>query len=497
MSTFLWAVFPYVCLTLFFVVPFMRLRRRPFEFSTRASSTFARRWLGFSSLLFHWGIIILIVAHAIGLVGGVLGLGGWVEVFFWLGAAGGIMALVGSISALLRRIRVREVRALSQHDDFLVHVFLISIMGLALYQSLALWIWGASYNAGLWLASVFYFRPQPELMAGAPIYTQLHVFLALAFIAYFPFTKLVHAWTYPVNYFVRPYQVMRTATRKFQRRFELALRTDGSVLLYSAGVVLVLLLGLGFLLKTPAAPPRVLAEAAVTGVTGALTTTVTPSALAAQPDGTAGVDDASGYLLFLGSCARCHGPNGDGQVISRTSRSFAEPPRDLTTGRFRFVSTVDGVAVDADLRHVIVAGLPSAGMPGFSHLTAAQVDSLVQVIDEMWVNRPTSAGRIDPGAVPNFTSSMAVRGRSLFDAVCSTCHGRTGSGDGPGAATLPVPPANLALGRVKAGTDPLQLYYRIAAGIVGDDSVLMPPFGSLGQEQIWSVVAYLKTDLLP
>src|SRR5690606_19726176 len=115
-------------------------------------------------------------------------------------------------------------------------------------------IWGASFNVGLWLASLFRFQPEPELMAGAPLYTQLHVFLAFTFLAYFPFTKLVHAWTLPVNYLVRPYQSMRTSARKFQRSFELRLRSDTSVLTYSIVTVFVLLLALGFLLPTPGRP---------------------------------------------------------------------------------------------------------------------------------------------------------------------------------------------------------------------------------------------------
>src|SRR5690606_939365 len=104
MSLFLWAVYPYVCLTLFFVVPFLRLRKRPFEYSTRASGIFGRRLLGVASLLMHWGIITLIVAHAIGLTGGVLGWGSWVGAFFWSGAVGGLAALAGSTLALIRRL---------------------------------------------------------------------------------------------------------------------------------------------------------------------------------------------------------------------------------------------------------------------------------------------------------------------------------------------------------------------------------------------------------
>ncbi|MBW7916570.1 MAG: respiratory nitrate reductase subunit gamma [Trueperaceae bacterium] len=481
MSTFLWAVYPYICVTLFFVVPFIRLRKRPFEYTTRASSIFARASLGWASLLMHWGIVLLLVGHAIGIVGAVLGLGSWVVGFFWIGALGGLMALAGSVTALVRRIAVPNVRAMSQHDDYGVHVFLIVIIGLALYQALARWIWGASFNAGLWLASVFRFQPQPELMEGAPIYTQLHVFFALTLFAYFPFTKLVHAWTLPVNYMVRPYVSMRTPKRKFQRRFEWKLRTDTSMLMYSVTTALLLLLATGFLLRTPALPR--------------LAMSVGAEAAAMQPEPS--VTDLPGYHLYLGSCARCHGPNGDADVLSKDSHSFAVPPRNLTQGAFRFVSTQNGVASDADLAHVIRHGLPVAGMPGFGFLSAAQVNSIVQVIDYMWVGRPVAGPPVDPGPTPAFTTALVSQGEQMYATMCSACHGEAGRGDGPAAATLAVRPANLAAGRIKAGSDPVQLYYRIATGIKGDTGQAMPAFGALPPDQIWSIVAFLEREVIP
>lgn len=35
-----------------------------------------------------------------------------------------------------------------------------------------------------------------------------------------------------------------------------------------------------------------------------------------------------------------------------------------------------------------------------------------------------------------------VRGKAVYERHCRTCHGPTGRGDGPGAASLKIPPAN-------------------------------------------------------
>ena len=61
-----------------------------------------------------------------------------------------------------------------------------------------------------------------------------------------------------------------------------------------------------------------------------------------------------------------------------------------------------------------------------------------------------------------------------------------------------MPPANLAQGSLKAGRSPGQIYLRIAAGIPGGQSDwLMPPFGYLSADEIWSVVDYLEAGILP
>ena len=76
-------------------------------------------------------------------------------------------------------------------------------------------------------------------MEGASLLSQIHVFLALTLFAYFPFTKLAHFWTLPVNYLVRPYQLMRTNRLHSVKRWEFALRSDKSYLTYLASIILV------------------------------------------------------------------------------------------------------------------------------------------------------------------------------------------------------------------------------------------------------------------
>ncbi len=240
MTNLLWGVYPYVAFTLFFTVPIIRMVFRPYSFTTRASGLFNQRVQGYAMHLFHWGILAVLLGHIAGFVGGSLNLEVWVDpIFYWLALIGGLMTLAGSVIALIRRIVVPEVRAMSQVDDYLVLVFLIAILGIALYQVVFQQIFGFVYAVAPWFASIWAFSPEPELMEGATLLTRIHVFLALTLFAYFPFTKLVHFWTLPVNYFVRPYQVMRTNRFHSESRWEFALRSDKSYLVYTASILVI------------------------------------------------------------------------------------------------------------------------------------------------------------------------------------------------------------------------------------------------------------------
>ncbi len=241
MTNLLWGVYPYVAFTLFFTVPIIRMVFRPYTITTRASGLFNNRVQGWAMHLFHWGIFSVLLGHIAGFVGGSLGLDFWVDpIFYWLALIGGLMTLAGSAIALIRRIVVPEVRAMSsQLDDYLVHVFIITILGIALYQVIFDEMFGLSFAVGPWFASIWAFSPDPEMMEGATLLTRIHVFLALTLFAYFPFTKLAHFWALPINYLVRPYQVMRTNRFHSEGRWEFALRSDKSYLTYTASIMVI------------------------------------------------------------------------------------------------------------------------------------------------------------------------------------------------------------------------------------------------------------------
>lgn len=489
---FVWGVFPYICLTLFFLVPFLRMIYRPFGLTTRASGIFlGRETLGLAAHLLHWGIFLTFFGHLAGLIGGVMGAGGWVSAFFYMATIGGIAAIAGSVLALVRRVRVPEMRAMSQPDDYIVHGFLIVILGVAIYQAIVHQIWGVAFTAGPWFASLWRFQPQPELMDSAPLLTKVHIFLAFAFAAYFPFTKLIHAWTLPINYIARPYQVLRTTALKFRNRWDYTLVSDKGYMTYATVASVLALLVIANLLPgpgdnglVPKADARTSAERDV-----------------AQTDVRRGTE---GYPLYVSQCARCHGVEGEGDGPGSGSWTFAGPPRNLVEGRYRYVSTDNGIASDADLRQVIIAGLPGTGMPGFASLSDAQVDSLVAVLGGFWADRPASGTPVTVPPRPETTPELIALGQERYVENCASCHGESGRGDGDLARDISdmggvrVPPRHFGRDALRGGSSPTAVYRRIAAGAPdGAENWLMPPFGHLEAEEIWAIVAFMEAKLLP
>jgi nitrate reductase gamma subunit len=65
-------------------------------------------------------------------------------------------------------------------------------------------------TVSIWFRSIWILDPRGDLMAHAAFYYQIHVFIALALFALWPFTRLVHAFSAPIAYLFRPYIVYRS-----------------------------------------------------------------------------------------------------------------------------------------------------------------------------------------------------------------------------------------------------------------------------------------------
>jgi mono/diheme cytochrome c family protein len=82
-----------------------------------------------------------------------------------------------------------------------------------------------------------------------------------------------------------------------------------------------------------------------------------------------------------------------------------------------------------------------------------------------------------------------VTGHDLFLRYCAPCHGARGQGDGPRAGRLSKAPADLTT-LPEERRDPRRLFTVLHDGVRGSD---MPSWRALDEEELWDLVAYLRS----
>jgi len=245
---------------------------------------------------------------------------------------------------------------------------------------------------------------------------------------------------------------------------------------------------------------------------------------------------ADGRRAYETHCIGCHGTIGDG---AGSAARFLKPrPRNFRRGLFKFTSTdASSRPQRRDLFQTLTRGLAGSSMPGFRLLPEELRWDLVEyvrwlsmkgefeqmMLDDAWENEeipdaediadiilrrwnPENLRSIFPGAPETERDAESVaRGRAIFTdptkGSCFTCHGEGGRGDGPTSDSYtddwgyPIRPRDLTAGTFRAGSEGVDLYRTISAGIKGTP---MGSFeGALTPEEIWDLVHFIQSLAQP
>ncbi len=131
----------------------------------------------------------------------------------------GAAALAGLAILIYRRASVRRVALTTSYVDLGVYLLLSFVIALGMTDTLShnLFAAGNGYNyrdsVAIWFRGVFLLQDHAQLMAGVPLIYKIHTLSAWAILALWPFSRLVHAWSIPYQYFGRPYLLYR---RRYQ-----------------------------------------------------------------------------------------------------------------------------------------------------------------------------------------------------------------------------------------------------------------------------------------
>lgn len=240
-----------------------------------------------------------------------------------------------------------------------------------------------------------------------------------------------------------------------------------------------------------------------------------------------------GSAVYRQYCQQCHGTTGDGN--GPTAQYLIPKPRDYRRGIFKFTSTTYGSKpLREDIHRTIRRGVMGTSMPSFDLLPPSDLEAVTDYVLALTHRGELEAqlgdavefeGTIDPAAVPGMVQTILDQwkearsnvvnprapmptltradveaGKNLFLSIgCNKCHGDEGRGEFAEEQKFddiwgnPTKAADITAGMLRGGTEPLDVYRRIEAGINGTP---MPAFKSQFEknpEDIWKLVAYVMS----
>lgn len=218
---------------------------------------------------------------------------------------------------------------------------------------------------------------------------------------------------------------------------------------------------------------------------------------------------AEGKSVYANYCVGCHGAKGDGN--GPAARFLITKPRDFTKGIFKFRTTPSGsLPTDEDLYRTITRGLHRTSMPEFSLVSERERLALIPYIktfSNLWQKRKPKPAIFLPDP-PSWleTEESVKRGKEVYTLLgCYNCHGESGKGDGPSAATLepdvwgnPQKPFDFTKGSLKGGPGVKDIYRTFMTGLNGtampsyaDFFAEISPDSPLKKDDIWHLISYV------
>ena len=219
---FVFGIYPYICLSVFFVGSLIRFDRDQYTWKSDSSQMLRMGQLRWGSNLFHVGVLFLFFGHFIGMltphaVYDIFISAGTKQLLAMVsGGIAGLAALVGVGLLLQRRLTEPRIRVNSKTSDIVIlWLFLIQLaLGVATVP-----ISGQHLDGSVmmlladWGQHIVTFRGgAADLIVSVSWVFKLHLFLGMTIFLIFPFTRLVHIWSgfASLGYIVRPFQVVRS-----------------------------------------------------------------------------------------------------------------------------------------------------------------------------------------------------------------------------------------------------------------------------------------------
>lgn len=218
-ETLLFGIYPYLAGAVFLIGSWLRYDQAQYTWRAGSSQMLTKKDMRLGSNLFHVGILVIFFGHLVGLLAP-----HWLYEPFMSAGTKQIMAIVvggiagaacwyGALLLFRRRLFDPRVRATGSFADLLMIGILLVQVTLGLFTIIPTLSHLDGSNMLLlaeWAQSIVFFKGGAAAhLAGVGLIFKLHIFLGITIFLLFPFTRLVHVWSAPVQYIARSYQVVR------------------------------------------------------------------------------------------------------------------------------------------------------------------------------------------------------------------------------------------------------------------------------------------------
>lgn len=217
--TLAFGIYPYVAIAIFLLGSLLRFEREQYSWKSGSSQLLRARQLRIGSNLFHIGILFLLFGHTVGLLTPHFVYAPFITaaqkqmLAIMAGGVAGAMCFVGLTMLLHRRLYDERIRATSSTADIaiLMLLWLQLVLGLiSIPYSLGHRDGHMMMQLSHWAQHVVTFQfDAASYLVGVNWVFKAHIFLGLTLLVAFPFSRLVHIWSAPIGYVVRPYQIVR------------------------------------------------------------------------------------------------------------------------------------------------------------------------------------------------------------------------------------------------------------------------------------------------
>ncbi|HIH2763097.1 MAG TPA: respiratory nitrate reductase subunit gamma [Candidatus Azoamicus sp.] len=217
----MFSYYPYIAMFVFIIGSLYRYENNQYTWKSGSSQLLDNKLLFWGSNLFHFGILFLIFGHFFGLLTPKILYSKIISpdkkqiIAMTAGGIAGIFCFIGLTMLIYRRMSNIRVSSTGNKTDVIIlfMLYMQLLLGLLSIYISYQHIDNPSTMIALanWVQGIFLFTPDIHLLIINEHWLfKLHLFLGMTILLFFPFTRLVHVFSFPYLYLVREgYQITR------------------------------------------------------------------------------------------------------------------------------------------------------------------------------------------------------------------------------------------------------------------------------------------------